>query len=358
MKNISDQNAPILEVVKKTYEVGGKKITFETGKLALLANGSVTISDETGNVLLVSVGIKEAGVNEEADFFPLVVDYQEKFYATGKIGGNRFQKREGRPSESSILTARLIDRPIRPMFPKGFINDTQIIATVFSSDGESDIGFYGITGASIGLMQAGAPFEGPVSGVKIVLTNEGKYELAQSFEQEKNAKMVLLVAGTLDAITMVESWASEVSEREMLGGLEYAHKLIKEICEAQKDFVAMCKKVYGETEIKSFYNLPDESLYGEVEKFLTEEKLEVLYGKGKKEFQYALDMLDDEVKDYLVQNNFVEILEGHSYEEVKASLTFVGGLVYKRVKAVMRKNVLENEKRLDLRKLDEVRPIA
>jgi polyribonucleotide nucleotidyltransferase len=154
MLNISDKSASHLQVIKKTYTIGGRKISFETGKLGLLANGSITISDENGNVLLVTVGIKEDGLNKQADFFPLVVDYQEKFYATGKIGGNRFQKREGRPSESSILTSRLIDRPIRPMFPKGFINDTQIIASVFSSDGESDIGFYGIIGASLGLIQS------------------------------------------------------------------------------------------------------------------------------------------------------------------------------------------------------------
>lgn len=125
--------------MKKCYVIGGKNIYFETGKLALLANGSVTISDDNGNMLLVTAGIKESGVNEKADFFPLVVDYQEKYYATGKIGGNRFMKREGRPSETSILTSRLIDRPIRPMFPKGFINDVQIIATALSSSNESDM---------------------------------------------------------------------------------------------------------------------------------------------------------------------------------------------------------------------------
>jgi polyribonucleotide nucleotidyltransferase len=114
-------------------------------------------------MLLVAAGIKEVAVNEKADFFPLVVDYQEKFYATGKIGGNRFQRREGRPSEAATLTSRLIDRPIRPMFPKGFINDVQIIVSALSSSNESDLGFLGISGASIALMQTGAPFEGPVA---------------------------------------------------------------------------------------------------------------------------------------------------------------------------------------------------
>jgi len=118
MIGLSDRNAPSVVPLKKSYCVGGKEITFETGKLALLADGAVTLSDASGNMLLVTAGVKQEGVNEKADFFPLVVDYQEKFYATGKIGGNRFMKREGRPSETSILTSRLIDRPIRPMFPK------------------------------------------------------------------------------------------------------------------------------------------------------------------------------------------------------------------------------------------------
>lgn len=118
MHGLSDKNAATLQVTKKTYSIGGKNITFEVGKLAMLANGSVVISDELGNMLLITAGIKEVAVNENADFFPLVVDYQEKFYATGKIGGNRFQRREGRPSEAATLTSRLIDRPIRPMFPK------------------------------------------------------------------------------------------------------------------------------------------------------------------------------------------------------------------------------------------------
>lgn len=109
--------------------------------------------------MFVSAGIKETGLNKKADYFPLMCEYQEKYYATGKIGGNRFAKREARPSEAAILASRMIDRPIRPMFPKGIINDTQIIASILSSDGTKDMGFHGITGASLGLMMAGAPFE-------------------------------------------------------------------------------------------------------------------------------------------------------------------------------------------------------
>jgi polyribonucleotide nucleotidyltransferase len=154
MIGLSDKNAKDIVPIRKTYSIGGKEITFETGKLAFLASGSVTLSDTAGNVLLVTAGFKEEGVNQQADFFPLVVDYQEKFYATGTIGGNKFMKREARPSEAATLISRMIDRPIRPMFPKGIVNDTQIIATVLSSDDSNDLGAWGISGASLALMMA------------------------------------------------------------------------------------------------------------------------------------------------------------------------------------------------------------
>lgn len=148
-----------MQALKKAYTISGKNLTFESGKLGLLANGAVTMSDENGNMLFTTVGVKEVGLNLQADFFPLVVDYVEKYYATGKIGGNRFMKREARPSDNATLTSRMIDRPIRPMFPKGIINDTQVICNVLSSDNNSEQGSWGITSASLGLLMAGAPFE-------------------------------------------------------------------------------------------------------------------------------------------------------------------------------------------------------
>lgn len=358
MQWLSDKNAPMQPVLKRTYVIGGKNISFETGKLWLLANGSVVVSDDDGNMLLVTVWVKESWVNEKADFFPLVVDYQERFYATGKIGWNRFQKREWRPSEASILTSRLIDRPIRPMFPKWFINDVQIIATVLSSSNESDLGFFGITGASLGLLMSGAPFEWPVSWVKIIKNAEGIFIFDPKFEEESTAKLSILVAGTDDAITMVESEAREVSDDEMVQSLEYAHTLVKELVKAQNDFMTEYKNIYGVSKIREFYNRPDETLYEKVKEFLTEDKLASLYNIGKKEFQHGLDRFDEEVKDYLLQNNFVEITAGSTYDEVKGSLTYVGDLVYKRVKEMMRKNILLSDKRLDGRRLDEVRQVT
>ena len=360
MLDMTDANASQITPLQKTYTIASKKMTFETGKLAFLANGAVSQSDENDNILFTTAGIKEVGLNKQADFFPLVVDYQEKYYATGKIGGNRFMKREARPSDNATLTSRMIDRPIRPMFPRGTVNDTQILCTTLSSDNNCELGSWGITTASLALMLAGAPFEWPVAGVKIVLNEDDSYTYDPNFEQESGAKLHLVVAGTLDALTMVEAWANEVSNEQMLAALEKWHEIVKELCNAQLDFVAAFEKTFGSIEpIIPTLNLPDESLYEKVSEFLSEEKLEILYGKSKKGFQKVLDDLDREVKKYLVDNKLYEV-EPHLHEDILESsdLNFVGNLVYKRVKEVMRKNVLKSEKRLDFRKPNEIRPIT
>lgn len=356
---LSDKNAPSLKAFKKTYSIAWEKITFETGKLGLLINWAVTISDENDNILFVSTWFKTEWVNKEADFFPLVVDYQEKFYATWKIAWNRFQKREGKPTDEATLTARLIDRPIRPMFPKWIVNDTQIIASVLSASWEKDLGFWWIVWASLWLMMSWAPFEWPVWSTKIVLTNDWKYIFNPTTKQENESKLNLLTAWTLDAITMVEAWANEVSDEEMINALEYSHSLIKEICDAQIDFIKDYEKIFWIPKLEATYNNPDESLYSEVKDFLTEEKMEVLYNKWKKEFQYELDNLDILTKEFL-KSKWHIIWDNESTDEniIKIDETSVWALVYKRVKEIMRKNILKNEKRLDGRKLDEVREVV
>ena len=365
MLGLSDKTASSMKPLKKTYEIEGKKFTFESGKLGLLINGAVTISDENDNVLFVSAWFKEKGINEKASFFPLVVDWQEKFYATGTIGGNRFQRREARPSDHATLTARLIDRPIRPMFKKGIVNDTQIICSVLSSDGEYDLGFWGIVWASLGLTIGWTPFEGPVSGCKIVLTMDWKYIFNPSVKEQEESKLSLLTAGTMDALTMVEAEAKEASDDEMVKALEKSHEIIKKICEAQNDFVENYEKNFGIEKTQAFYNVPDDSIYSEVKAFLTDDKMDVLYNKAKKEFQAELDNLDVLVREFLLEKwyNFGEskwnVWESCS---VNAEKTIDEGsiwdLVYKRVKEVIRKNIIEKEKRLDSRKLDEVRTIT
>ena len=297
---LSDKSAPSLKALKKQYNIEGKNIFFESGKLWLLSSGCVTMGDEEWNIMLTSAGFKTEGLNEQADFFPLMVDYREKFYATGKIWGNRFQRREARPSDSETLTARLIDRPIRPMFPKGIINDTQILISVLSSTGETELGAWWITSASISLLMTWAPFEWPIAGVNIALTENGKYIYEPSFSEQEEAKLHLIVAGTTDAITMVEAWGKEVSDDEMLEALQYAHKVIKKLCEAQTDFMKEYEKQFSIPSPEASFNNPDESLYEKAKVFLTEEKLEALYDTGKKEFQKVLDTLDEELTQFFL----------------------------------------------------------
>ena len=348
MIGLSDKTAPNLEVLNETYKIDWVDLTFESGKLALLINGSVMITN-WDNILLTTAWIKTKGLNLKADFFPLVVDFQEKFYASWTIGGNRFSKREARPSEEATLASRMIDRPIRPMFPKWMINDTQIIASVLSSDWITDLSFWGIIGASLSLQMAGAPFEETVSACKIALQEDGSYIFCPNKEQENSAKLVLITAGTKDAITMVEACAKEVSDEEMVKALEYSHNIIKEICEAQNTYIEKYKNLYGVRKIEPTFNKPDETLYSEVRDFLTLEKLDCLYNKGKYEFQEELNNLDEVIKSFLLEKKLVE---------EDAELDFVWALVYKRVKEVMRENILKSEKRLDGRKIDEVRQIS
>lgn len=364
MIGLSDKSAVNIKPLKKSYNIEGKDYSFESGKIGLLTSGSVTMSDTSDNILFTSVGFKTEWLNLQADFFPLVVDFQEKFYATGLIGGNRFQRREGRPSDEATLISRLIDRPIRPMFPKGIINDTQILLTVLSATWEKDLGSWWITSASLWLMMSWAPFEWPVSGVKIIMNKDDSFIFDPSVEEEKKAKLNLIVAGTLDAITMVEAWANEVSDSEMLAWLEFAHKIIKELCNAQLDYIADYKKSFGIPELEATFNNPDVSLYEVVSEFLTTEKLEVLYEKGKKEFQKELDKLDIETRGllaskwHILDESSEKVWESCSVDEIKKiNENEVGALVYKRVKEVMRKNILENGRRLDWRAVDEVRKI-
>lgn len=352
---LSDKNATSIKPLSKIYDIAGQKITFETGKLWLLTNWAVTISDEHWNILFVTVGFKEDWLNKEADFFPLVVDWQEKFYATGKIGGNRFQKREGRPTDEATLTARIIDRPIRPMFPKWIINDTQIIATVLSSNSEKNLWHWGIVWASIWLLMAWTPFEWPVSWCRLAVMQDGTYIFNPTISDEEEAKLNLLTAWTIDAITMVEAWAKEVSDEEMIKALEKSHEIIKEICKAQEDYISEYKKSFWIPTPKVSFNLPNEELYEVVKNFLTEEKMEVLYDKWKKDFQHELDNLDLEVKDYIWNIYFKWEYDMEKDENDIASN--IWNLVYKRVKEIMRNNILKKERRLDGRKLNEVREV-
>ncbi|MDR0233203.1 MAG: polyribonucleotide nucleotidyltransferase, partial [Zoogloeaceae bacterium] len=210
----------MFNVVKKTFTYGAHQVTLETGEVARQATGAVMVRMEDTVVLVAVVAAKEARAGQ--DFFPLTVDYQEKFYAAGRIPGGFF-KREGRPSEKEILTSRLIDRPIRPLFPEGFYNEVQIVATVLSLDPEIDPDVPAMIGASAALAISGVPFDGPIGAARVAFV-DGQYVLCPTATQLKASQLDLVVAGTESAVLMVESEASELSEEVMLGAVVFGHE--------------------------------------------------------------------------------------------------------------------------------------
>lgn len=279
---LKDKDALARKVIEKTYTIGGKRITFESGRLALFAQGSVVIRDEDGNFLLTTAGI---GSPRDGDFFPLTVEYQEKYYASGKIGGNRFSKREGRPSEAAILNSRLIDRPIRPMFPKNTRTEVQIISTIMSSSGASDFGFFGITGASLSLLLSGIEgFEGPIAGVRIAGDTEGNFIFDPTFEQIEKSYLDLTIAGTAETITMVESQGKEVDNETMIRAFEFGQRIITELSEAQKDFMNEYQKIYTLPKIAISLAEENTDMQSRAKSLISTDILANFYNLGKTEF--------------------------------------------------------------------------
>src|SRR3954454_15055917 len=235
---------------------GGKSITFETGRIAKQAHGSVLAKNGDNYVLATATANQEA--REGIDFFPLTVDYREYTYAGGRIPGG-FIKREGRPSEKEILTARQIDRPIRPMFPDGFRNETQIIALVFSADKENDPDVIGINAAAAALALSDIPFSATVGAVRVGRVN-GEFVINPSYDERAESTVNIMVVGHKDGIVMIESGAKEETEEVILGAIEFAHTEIKKIVAAIEEVVSKAGKP------KRAFTAPefDEAYYGEL----------------------------------------------------------------------------------------------
>ena len=219
--------------VTKTFQYGQHQVTLETGEIARQASGAVLVSIEDTVVLATVVARKDAKPGQ--DFFPLTVDYVEKTYAAGKIPGGFF-KREGRPSEKETLTSRLIDRPIRPLFPEGYLNEVQVIIHVLSVSPEIDPDIAAMIGASAALCVSGVPFNGPIGAARVGYAN-GQYILNPTVQQLKTSEMDLVVAGTETAVLMVESEAKQLSEEIMLGAVVFGHDQMKVVIDAIHDLV-------------------------------------------------------------------------------------------------------------------------
>jgi polyribonucleotide nucleotidyltransferase len=316
--------------------VGSNTLRFETGKLAKQAGGSVIV--RFGDSVVLVTACRAASAREGIDFLPLTVDYREYTYASGRIPGGFF-KREGKPAEKEVLTSRCIDRPIRPLFPSGWRYETQIIALVLSADQENDTDVLAITGASAALALSEIPFSKTIAGVRVGLV-DGRYVINPTFQQRKESKLDLIVAGSKDGLVMVEAGAKEVTEDQVVQALDAAHAAIKEIvaaidalaAEAGKKKLTVAKKEIGH------------DFYREVEEKVLVPLTEAMRIRGKLE---NYDRVDEALK---------ELVASIPEEEVERKLE--AKQIFKELKEkVLRDEVLKHNVRLDGRQFDEVRPI-
>ncbi|MGA3243558.1 MAG: polyribonucleotide nucleotidyltransferase [Bacteroidota bacterium] len=325
-------------VVTKEVEVGGKTFSYETGRFAKQSDGAVMVRYADTMVLATVVSAKE--MKEGQDFFPLQVEYREKTSAAGKIPGGFF-KREGRPTEKEILSSRLIDRPIRPMFPEGYFNETQIIVTVYSSDSQHDSDVLGACAASAALMVSDAPFDGPIAEVRVGRI-DGKFVINPTDDELEHSDIDAIVAGTLTSIVMVEGESHEISESDMIAALKTAHESIKILCQAQVDLA----KEIGKTKRPVVQAQRPEVLVQDVKKLgearikelsrtvLTKEARSEATGKVYEETNKALAEKYPEQEDAI--NTILHDLEYHA----------------------MRSTILDEGKRLDGRGLTDIRKIT
>ncbi len=310
---------------------------MEIGKHATFANGSVLVRYGDTAVIATAVASKEP---KDTDFFPLTVNYEERLYAVGKIPGG-FIKREGRPSEKAVLASRLIDRPIRPLFPEGFRNEVQVITTVLSVDQDCSPEIAAMIGASTALSISDIPFDGPIAGV-VVGRVDGKFVINPTVEQMEKSDMHLVVAGTKDAINMVEAGCDEVPEKVVLDGILFGHKTIKKLVEFQEQIVQAVGKEKMEPELAQV----DEELERRVRDLATERIIEAAQVVEKQARQEALDAIRDEVTETLAE----EYPEPEQQAEIEQVLETI-------LKEEVRRMILEEAKRPDGRGPKEIRPL-
>jgi polyribonucleotide nucleotidyltransferase len=322
---------------KNEMMLGGKKLSIDTGKLAKQANGAVVVQYEDTVVLAAATASKKP--LEDIDFFPLSVEYREKAYAAGKIPGG-YIKREGRPSDNEILSARIIDRPIRPLFPENFRNEVQIMVMVLSADRENDPDILGVIGASTALSISDIPFMGPVGAVRVGRIN-GELIINPTYRELEQSDVDLVIAGTEDSIVMVEGESKEISEDDMIAALEFGHKYIKETVALQKELMVEC----GKPKIEIVVEEPDENLINQIHQVAEPHLHEIVNIQDKSERSNALSGLIEELQ---------TSLEEHFPE----SSLVIKEEVEKTQKELVRSIILTQNKRLDGRKPDEIRPIT
>ena len=319
------------------FQFGGQDVTLETGAIARQATGAVLISMGETQILATVVGAKN--VKPGQNFFPLSVHYQEKTYAAGKIPGGYF-KREGRPTEKETLTSRLIDRPIRPLFPNGFMNEVQVVLTVMSASKTHDSDIAAMLGASAALAISGIPFNGPLGAARVGFSEDGQYMLNPSFDELSDSRLDMVVAGTKDAVLMVESEADELTEEQMLGAVMFAHQEFQVAIDAISDFGQKFGKDAWEWEAPSI----DEALLSQIKEQYQPRIVEA-YQISEKMMRY--NALGE------IRSDAITSLGGTDGENAEA----VGELFSKVEKNVVRSRVIQGLPRIDGRDQKTVRPI-
>ena len=329
----------VKKYLKESIKLGDKELTVETGRIAKQADGSVVI--RYGDTMLLVAAVSAPTAREGIDFFPLTVEYRESNYAAGRIPGNYF-RREGRPNEKEILTCRLIDRPCRPLFADGFRNETQVIASVISADPDNNPDVIAITGASCALFLSDIPFLNPIAGVRIGLI-EGRYIINPTYDEVRESRLNLIVAGTEEAIVMVEAGASEVSEEIMVEALMLAHKEINRLCRWQKE-------LYRALEIQKREVVPvtlNEEMLGEIQRNYADR------------LRAALDTTNQEKRDSYAAVDALKKEVVESYPEDQPEQRQMAKLVFDHLKeSLFRDDILNNRRRPDGRRFSEIRPIT
>ena len=334
--------------MKKVFELDfhGRKLVVEHGELAKQADGSVLV--RYNDTVILTAAVVSKSVNLLSDFFPLTVNYQEKLYSVGKIPGG-FIKREGRPTEAATLAARMIDRPMRPLFPEGFKNEVQIISTVLSVEQECSPELTAMFASSLAVSISKIPFNGPIAGVKVGRV-DGKLIINPTPEQLEKSELELTVAGTKDAINMVESSAKQVPEDVMLEALMFGHKAIKELIAFQEEIIAEI----GEEKMEYETLVPEQELIDRIKELATDKMDKALRIKDKLEKYAAIDAVREEIVELYTKENEDTLKE----QELKELLVKVNMVVSDVEYELFRSIVVKEKQRADGRAMDEIRPLS
>ena len=330
------------EITRVSTELFGQELTLEINRVGFRSSASVLVS-YGDTVILGTAQIGNRPV--QLDYFPLSIDYEEKMYAAGKISGSRFIKREGRPSEEAVLIGRIIDRPIRPLWPKGYRAEVQGIATVLSTDPAFRPDMLAMLAVSAALSLTGAPFEGPVAGLRVGMTESGEYKAFMGINEYDDSKLDLVVAGTENGVMMVEAAANEATEKEVLKAIEWAQEAMQPIIKLQQELIAKVNPEKIEYELIK----PDEAIQEKVSAWLDGK----LGAKVRKDYPERNDMLA-ELKDEMHAHFEAEVGE-EDYADVKGEYSDAFQMA---VFADSRKGIVEDQVRTDGRKMDEIRPLS